>query len=99
MNPTFLDINWSSFVEAITDSSVKLAHLIPAKDNQLVTDVNQLPAILYSYEEGQIFKYPNPTFPIIEATQVLAELHKFQLSKPLQLSEEFSFDDVFNIWH
>jgi len=89
----------SAFAELLSDSEVQTTRLIKSKAEEKVTTVNEIPAILYTYEEGRIFKYPDPLFPIIEATQVLSELHKLQLTRPLQLSEAFSFDDVFNIWH
>jgi len=89
----------AELVANLSDTNVKLANIFPDKNDTYVNTINGYPAILYSYEDGRIYKYPDPNFPIVEATQVLANLHNLQISKPFKLNHSFSFDDVFNIWH
>ncbi|MFK5895235.1 MAG: phosphotransferase [Pseudomonadota bacterium] len=90
-------------IECLSASHVKTAKLIKNTQGKGVICIGKYPAILYTFVPGRIFKYPDPIYPIKEATEALAIFHDEQLSKPLlstkALTQAFSFDDVFDIWH
>lgn len=88
----------AGFVSLI-EKHIDTAHLVKDNSNHSLIDFNGTPAILYTYEPGRIYKYPDPLFPIDEATRVLAELHKLQFDQELSLPKNFSYDDVYQIWY
>ncbi|MBF0275139.1 MAG: phosphotransferase, partial [Nitrospinae bacterium] len=88
----------TDFISAINKTNILTAELLKTKSGNAVVEINGFAAILYSYVEGRIYKYPDPQFPILEAVEVLSNLHRWQLKQELTLAKNFSFDEVMDIW-
>ncbi len=89
----------AAFIKKLMHADLKLAHIRANQQNKQVVLLDKFPVVLYHFEQGRIFKYPNPQYPISQATQTLSQLHQIQLNQAFKLSQAFSFDDVFNLWY
>jgi len=98
MNPTFLDINWSSFVEAISASVAILCK----KDNELVVLAANHRFLLMLGRENDSIQLPinaKELFPRYVFRSVLNDISKcISKSEPIELEQAFDVHSITHWW-
>lgn len=88
----------AKFITSLIKQGVYTPSIVADAEHQLVSQIKGVPCMLYTLQQGKVYKRPEPDFPIEEATYLLARLHTVQTELPILESSGFSFDDVFNLW-
>jgi Ser/Thr protein kinase RdoA (MazF antagonist) len=87
----------ATVIRAVEKRGIETASVIMTKDKKSVLEFDDGPGMVFAKLEGKGGREPD--FPINEAALALAEYHMAQKKRPLKLETDFSFEEVFDMWH
>lgn len=82
-------------VNQLTERAIKTAGIIPAGQN-VDSTIENFPALLFERIPGVVQQ--RPEYSLNSICAALAKIHKVQMERPFELSENFTFDDICLIW-
>lgn len=85
-----------ALIKAVENGGVATAAVIETTGGNGVFEVEGHPAILFHRLEGQ--EVVENDYPTRESAEALARFHAVQMESPVDLSQDFSFDGVFDLW-
>lgn len=82
-------------INQLRERGVKTAGIIPSLQGDVV-EMEGLPALLFEHLPGAVCH--RPEYPTEKSAAALAEIHRVQLVRPLDIVENFLFEDFCEIW-
>lgn len=82
-------------INQLRERGVKTAGVIPSLQGDVV-EMEGLPALLFEHLPGTVCH--RPEYPTEKSAVALAEIHRVQLVRPLDIAENFLFEGFCEIW-